>query len=134
MVFSVNARPAKTHAMFQSMAIAQRGNALGGSAITGNGGAAAAGNNTGAAPPDQLQQTPPADSLLPAGSAVTDTLNQLPPVNTAGALAPQGTGIVSGTGQLLANGECSCVVECAAGSFPAQAAQGAGNFGGMPGM
>jgi len=126
MVFSVNPSAAKTHAMFQSMAIAQSGNG-GGSAITGNGGGAPAGQ----------QPPPPADTnvnTLPAGGeAATGTLNQLPPVDTAGAFAPSGTGIVAGTGQLLANGECACAVECGAGSFPALQAQGAGNFGGQPG-
>jgi len=125
MVFSVNPNAEKTHAMFQSLAIAQAGIGSG-SAITGNGGGAPANNQ---APPP-----PPADTNLPAGgAAVTGTLNQLPPLDTAGAIAPQGTGVVGGTGQLLANGECSCAVECGAGAFPAVQAQGVNNFGGMPG-
>jgi len=128
MVFSVNAKADKTHAMFQSMAIAQNGVGQG-SAITGNGGAAPAGANNG-------QSVAPAGSSLPAAGGVesTGTLNQLPPLDTAvGAAPPAGTGVVTGTGTLLPNGECSCAVECGAGAFPAVQAQGVNNFGGVGG-
>jgi hypothetical protein len=121
MAFSINASPAKTHAMFQAMAIAQNGTG-GGSAITGNGGAAPAGGNV---PPAGGSQLPP------VGEAPTGTLAQLPG-ETAGALPAAGTGVATGTGVLGTDG-CVCSVECGSGSFPAVQAQGAGNFGGMAG-
>lgn len=104
MVFSINPTAEKTQAMFQSMAIAQKGKGEP-SAITG-------GNGT-AAPP----AAPPAEA--PAAA---------PPAENGAAAPSQGMGqLVPGTGQ------CICAVTCAPGSFPAVQAQGLGAFGGMAG-
>ena len=106
MAFSVNPTAEKTQAMFQAMAIAQKGTGVP-SAITGGG------NGTAAAPP---AAAPPV--AAPAA-----------PPAAGGATAPsQGMGqLVPGTGQ------CICAVTCAPGSFPAVQAQGLGAFGGMGG-
>lgn len=104
MAFSINPTAEKSQAMFQAMAIAQKGTGAP-SAITGGGNGTAA---PPAAPPAAAPAAPPAES---------------------GAVAPsQGMGqIVPGTGQ------CICAVTCAPGSFPAVQAQGVGAFGGMGG-
>lgn len=119
MVFSINPTAAKTHANFQSLAIAQRGKGKS-SAITG--GAAAPG--AGAAQPP-----PAANPAAPAAGAGGG--GTIPP--PAAAPAAPGTGPQTGTGQALPGGACLCAVICGAGSFPAVGAQGQGAFGGMPG-
>jgi len=111
MTFSINPTADKTHAMFQALAISQRGNG-GGSAITG--GAPAAAPAAGAPP-----------AAAPAAGA--------PPAAAApGAVLP--SGIVAGAGTMAADGSCQCLVSCQFDSsqFPA-AAQGAGAFGGVGG-
>ncbi|ORY64088.1 uncharacterized protein BCR38DRAFT_343816 [Pseudomassariella vexata] len=116
MVFSINPTADKTQAMFQSMAIAQKGTGAG-SAITGNA--------TEAAPP---AEAPPAEAA-PASSAppaeATAPAEAAPPAE-AGA-------ITSGTGTTLTGETCICAVACGAGAFPAIQAQGLGAFGGIPG-
>ncbi|KAK8094525.1 serine-threonine rich protein [Apiospora hydei] len=107
MTFSINPTAEKSQALFQSMAIAQKGQGAP-SAIVGGGAA------NGTAPPLPL--------LLDGGAA---------PPATGG--AAQG-GMTQGIGQLTpGSGQCVCAVSCAPGSFPAVAAQGLGAFGGMPG-
>ncbi|KAK0639317.1 hypothetical protein B0T16DRAFT_422929 [Cercophora newfieldiana] len=110
MTFSINPTADKTHAMFQALAIQQRGNG-GGSAITGG---------QAAAPP---AGAPPA-AAPPAGS---------PPAAVApGANLP--AGVVTGAGTVAADGTCVCAVSCQFDNsqFPV-AAQGAGAFGGVGG-
>lgn len=104
MTFSINPTAEKSQAMFQAMAIAQKGTGEP-SAITGGNGTAAP---PPAAPPAAAPAAPPAEN---------------------GAVAPsQGMGqIMPGTGQ------CVCAVTCAPGSVPAVQVQGVGAFGGMPG-
>jgi len=113
MTFSINPTAEKTHAMFQALAIQQRGNG-GGSAITGG---------QAAAPP---AGAPPA-AAPPAGS---------PPAAVAPGAPVAGVpaGIAVGAGTAMPDGSCSCVVSCQFDSsqFPA-AAQGAGAFGGVGG-
>ncbi|KAK8039210.1 hypothetical protein PG993_007621 [Apiospora rasikravindrae] len=116
MTFSINPTAEKSQAIFQSMAIAQKGQGAP-SAIVGGGAA----NGTAPPPP------PP-----PAAGAP-------PPAKESGA-APPATGgaakggMTQGIGQLTpGSGQCVCAVSCAPGSFPAVAAQGLGAFGGMPG-
>jgi plastocyanin len=116
MTFSINPTADKTHAMFQSLAIQQRGNG-GGSAITGG--------QPAAAPPG----APPA-AAPPAGS---------PPAAVAPGApgAPAGqlpAGVVTGAGTVAADGTCICAVSCQFDNsqFPV-AAQGAGAFGGVGG-
>ncbi|KAI1182332.1 Cupredoxin [Nemania serpens] len=107
MVFSINPTAAKTQAMFQAMAIQQKGQGAS-SAITGNATESAgsnSGSNNGAA--------------TDAASSATQT-------------AAAGSAIQTGTGQLVA-GACVCAVTCGAGSFPNMQAQGVGSFGGVPG-
>lgn len=119
MTFSINPTAEKTQAMFQAMAIAQKG-AGAGTAITGNGGAA---NGSEAAAPAATEST---TSLLPLGGSST----------TTAAVAGATNGVTTGSGTTLADGSCSCFVQCGsigAGAFPAVAAQGVGAFGGMPG-
>ncbi|KAK3386938.1 hypothetical protein B0H63DRAFT_447840 [Podospora didyma] len=118
MAFSINPTAEKTHAMFQALAIAQKGTGAG-SAITGNGGAAAA----------------PAAPAAPAGSAPAASA---PPTEAAAPTAVAGgaaasTGIVTGTGTLGADGACLCAVSCSFGQFPNVAMQGQNAFGGIPG-
>ncbi|KAK8087001.1 GPI-anchored cupredoxin-like protein 1 [Apiospora phragmitis] len=117
MTFSINPTAEKSQAIFQSMAIAQKGMGAP-SAIVGGGAA------NGTAPP------PP-----PAGGAAAP-----PPPAKEGGAAPPATGgaaaggMTQGVGQLApGSGQCICAVSCAPGSFPAVAAQGLGAFGGMPG-
>ena len=119
MTFSINPTAEKTQAMFQAMAIAQKG-AGAGTAITGNGGAA---NGSEAAAPAATAST---TSLLPLGGSST----------TTAAVAGATNGVTTGSGTTLADGSCVCAVQCGSigtGAFPAVAAQGVGAFGGMPG-
>ncbi|KAI0426319.1 Cupredoxin [Xylaria sp. FL1042] len=108
MVFSINPTAEKTQAIFQSMAIAQKGQGAG-SAITGN--------STTSAVASDVAATSVASATDAAGATET---------------ASAGGAIQTGTGQLVA-GACVCAVTCGAGSFPAVNAQGIGNFGGVPG-
>lgn len=111
MTFSINPTAAKTQAMFQSMAIAQKGQGAGG-AITGG--------------------TPPA--AAPAAPAASAPAAAPPAANPAAPAAPAAGGeIQQGTGQINGNGACVCSVTCSSGSFPAVGAQGVGSFGGMAG-
>ncbi|EFQ33369.1 hypothetical protein CGRA01v4_00925 [Colletotrichum graminicola] len=110
MTFSINPTAAKTQALFQSMAIAQKGKG-------------AASPITGGTPP----AAPPAESA-PAAA---------PPAESAPAAAPPaapaaGGNIQQGSGQINGAGACVCAVTCSAGSFPV-GAQGVGSFGGMAG-
>ncbi|KAK3315312.1 hypothetical protein B0H66DRAFT_606199 [Apodospora peruviana] len=108
MTFSINPTANKTQAMFQALAIKQKGNG-GGGAITGNG---------GAAPPAGEAAAPPAASATVGGAA-----------------AATSSGIVQGTGTVGGDGTCVCAVQCSfGGNFPAAQAQGVNNFGGMPGV
>ncbi|KAI1281826.1 Cupredoxin [Xylaria sp. FL0933] len=109
MVFSINPTAEKTQAIFQAMAIAQKGQGAG-SAITGNA-------TTSAVASDSAAATSIASATSVAGATET---------------ASAGGAIQTGTGQLVA-GACVCAVTCGAGSFPAVNAQGIGNFGGVPG-
>jgi len=112
MTFSINPTAEKTHAMFQALAIQQRGNG-GGSAITGGQPAAAPGAPPAAAPP---AGSPPA--AVAPGAPVAS----LP------------AGVVTGAGTIAADGACICAVSCQFDNsqFPV-AAQGAGAFGGVGG-
>ncbi|KAI1428800.1 Cupredoxin [Xylaria sp. FL1777] len=107
MVFSINPTAAKTQALFQAMAIAQKGQGAG-SAITGN-----------------------ATSSAIASDAATSVASA---TSVAGATetASAGGSIQTGTGQIVA-GACVCAVTCAAGSFPDASVQGVGHFGGVSG-
>ncbi|KAI1117502.1 Cupredoxin [Nemania sp. NC0429] len=115
MVFSINPTAAKTQAMFQSLAIQQKGQGAG-SAITGNA-TENAGSNAGS------------NSGSNNGSnngAATDA------ASSATKTAAAGGAVQTGTGQLV-NGACVCAVTCSPGSFPAVNAQGVNHFGGVPG-
>ncbi|KAI3327921.1 Cupredoxin [Xylariaceae sp. AK1471] len=114
MVFSINPTAAKTQAMFQAMAIQQKGQGAG-SAITGN--ATSSAVASGAA------------TTVASGSAGGATESV---ASGATETAAAGGAIQTGTGSLQA-GACVCAVTCGAGSFPAVNAQGIGNFGGIPG-
>ncbi|ETS73418.1 hypothetical protein PFICI_15023 [Pestalotiopsis fici W106-1] len=108
MAMSINPTADKTQAMFQAMAIAQKG-AGAGSAITGNGTAAA----------------PAAGSSAAAASSAAAT--------TAAGAAATGS-VQSGLGTLTpGTGQCVCAVSCGTGAFPAVQAQGVGAFGGFAG-
>ncbi|GKT49941.1 putative GTP cyclohydrolase URC1 [Colletotrichum spaethianum] len=104
MTFSINPTAEKSQALFQSMAIQQKGNGAP-SAITGG--------------------TPPA--AAPAAPAASSAAAAAPAAPAAGGNVQQGTGQVNGVGA------CVCAVTCSAGSFPAVNAQGVGSFGGMAG-
>ncbi|GAP83814.1 putative serine-threonine rich protein [Rosellinia necatrix] len=125
MVFSINPSTDKTQAMFQAMAIQQKGQGAG-SAITGNA-------TSSAVAGDPAATGAPAATEAPAGTdapAATET-------PAAGAGGATGTGaaegaIQTGTGELVA-GACVCAVTCTGGAFPAANVQGIGNFGGIPG-
>ncbi|KAI0542111.1 hypothetical protein GGR58DRAFT_497468 [Xylaria digitata] len=106
MTFSINPTAEKTQAMFQAMAIAQKGQGAG-SAITGN-----------------------ATSSAIASDVAATTVASATEVATATASA--GGSIQTGTGEVQA-GACICAVSCSPGSFPAAAVQGINNFGGIPG-
>ncbi|KAK4186579.1 hypothetical protein QBC35DRAFT_266160 [Podospora australis] len=108
MVFSINPTAEKTHAMFQALAIQQKGNGAGG-AITGNGPAPDA--NAGA-----------------SGSAAAPSL-----ATPTGAAPAVNTGVVTGVGQVGADGACVCAVQCSFGGFPNVAVQGRDSFGGYGG-
>ncbi|KAI8956002.1 Cupredoxin [Xylaria longipes] len=110
MVFSINPTAEKSQAIFQSMAIQQKGQGAG-SAITGN---ATASAGTGEA------------ATSSSAAAATDVSGGATSTGSASGA------IQTGTGQLVA-GACVCAVTCGAGSFPAVSAQGIGNFGGVPG-
>ena len=134
MTFSINPTADKTQAMFQSMAIAQKGMG-GGSAITGD---------TSAAPPAESPASA-AGGDAAATSAAAEGGGEVAATATAGgeiASATLGGGeaastpagdLVPGVGTMGADGSCQCAVVCGAGSFPA-VAQGAGAFGGMAGL
>ena len=129
MTFSINPSAAKTQAMFQAMAIQQKGNGAQ-SAIVGGSPAAAP---PAAAPASPAENQPSASSPLnELPNTGTDSLNPLPEA-TGTTSANTGNGIQSGTGTLNADGSCTCFVSCNAGSFPNLAAQGVGAIGGMPG-
>ncbi|KAK3985768.1 Plastocyanin, chloroplastic [Cladorrhinum sp. PSN332] len=108
MVFSINPTAAKTHAMFQALAIQQKGNGAGG-AITGNG--------------------PAVDPNASASASVS--LAVPTPTGSAGGAA--NTGVVTGVGQVGADGSCICAVQCSFGGFPNAAVQGRDSFGGYGG-
>ncbi|KAK1995961.1 Cupredoxin [Colletotrichum falcatum] len=109
MTFSINPTAEKTQAIFQSMAIAQKGKGASG-AITGG--------------------TPPA--APPAAAPAASAPAAAPPAAAAPA-APATGAVQQGTGQINGAGACVCAVTCSAGSFPAVNAQGVGSFGGMAG-
>ncbi|KAK3952943.1 Cupredoxin [Pseudoneurospora amorphoporcata] len=108
MVFSINPTAEKTHAQFQAQAIAQNGTGTD-SGITGG--------TASAAPPA-------APSATVGGGGATAV---------AGGAAQATGNIVTGVGQVNADGSCVCAVSCAAGSFPNIAAQGVNAFGGVGG-
>ncbi|PNP40537.1 hypothetical protein TGAM01_v205630 [Trichoderma gamsii] len=110
MVFSINPTAAKTQAMFQQMAIAQNGT---GSAtpITGGSGAPA---------------PPPAAPPASTSAAAAPPAAAPPPAASSGTVA-------TGSGNVGADGSCSCTCQCAPGSFPVNAAQGVGAHGGWGG-
>ncbi|KAJ0133145.1 putative GPI-anchored cupredoxin, partial [Colletotrichum tanaceti] len=113
MTFSINPTAEKTQALFQSMAIQQKGKGAGG-AITGG--------------------TPPAAPPPAMASPSANPAKAPPAANPAAPPASPGAGgIQKGTGQMNGNGACVCSVSCTAGSFPAIGAQGVGSFGGMAG-
>ncbi|KAI0194847.1 hypothetical protein EV127DRAFT_201262 [Xylaria flabelliformis] len=114
MVFSINPSAAKTQAMFQAMAIQQKGQGAG-SAITGN---ATSSAGTGGA------------SEVASSSSSVATATEV--AGGASQTGSAGGAIQTGIGQLQA-GACVCAVTCSPGSFPAVNAQGIGNFGGIPG-
>ncbi|EGO56492.1 hypothetical protein NEUTE1DRAFT_65088, partial [Neurospora tetrasperma FGSC 2508] len=109
MVFSINPTAQKTHAQFQAQAIAQNGTGTD-SGITGG--------NASAAPPAAPSATVGGDTTATA---------------VAGGAAQATGNIVTGVGQVAADGSCVCAVSCAAGSFPNVAAQGVNAFGGVGG-
>ncbi|EFW98513.1 serine-threonine rich protein [Grosmannia clavigera kw1407] len=158
MVFSINPTANKTQAIFQEMAIAQNGTGTG-SAITGGSttssaavagstssavaaGGAAAGGASGAAAAGSAAAGG-ASGAAAAGSAAAGGAAAPSDAATAAATATiasvataagsAATGVVTGVGSTNSDGSCSCVVQCAAGSFPAAQAQGLGGFGGFAG-
>lgn len=114
MTFSINPSANKTQAMFQQLAVAQKG--AGATAVIVGGTPAA----TGAAPPP------------PAGSAAAPP----PPPPPAAAAPPPPAGgagsMVGGTGAMQ-NGACACSCLCGAAAFPNAATQGLSAFGGIAG-
>jgi hypothetical protein len=104
MAMSINPTADKTQALFQAMAIAQKGTGAG-SAITGNG--------TAAAPAASVSSAASSAVSSAAGSTSTGSIQQ-----GLGTLQP-------GTGQ------CVCAVSCGTGAFPAVQAQGLNAFGGF---
>ncbi|KAF4807772.1 putative GPI-anchored cupredoxin [Colletotrichum siamense] len=112
MTFSINPTAEKSQALFQSMAIQQKGNGAP-SAIVGG--------------------TPPAAAPAASAPAASAPAAAPPAAAPAAPAAPAAGGAVTpGTGQINGAGACVCAVTCSAGSFPA-AAQGVGAFGGMAG-
>lgn len=113
MTFSVNPTADKTQAMFQAMAIQQNGKGKGTGIVGGDAGAPPAEGDKPAPPP-------PAEGENKGGDAGTP-----PP-------AEGSSGATPGQGTVGPDGSCSCVVQCAPGSFPVNA-QGVGSFGGLGG-
>ncbi|KAI1132161.1 hypothetical protein F5Y10DRAFT_231691 [Nemania abortiva] len=118
MVFSINPTAEKTQAIFQAMAIQQKGQGAG-SAITGGNGTATDGGASSVASDAAATSTAAVATETAAAGGATETGSASGSIQT-------------GTGQLAA-GACVCAVTCGAGSFPAVNAQGIGNFGGVPG-
>ncbi|KAL6400796.1 hypothetical protein AUP68_16513 [Ilyonectria robusta] len=115
MTFSINPTAEKTQAMFQALAIKQKGTGAE-SPITDP-----AASSAVVAPPAE-SAAPPAESAAPPVEA---------PASTAS--APEGTEAATpGEGTMGGDGSCTCIVTCQAGSFPAEV-QGLGNFGGISG-
>ncbi|KAK2018733.1 Cupredoxin [Colletotrichum eremochloae] len=123
MTFSINPTADKTQAMFQSMAIAQKGSGAA-SPITGGTPAAPAAPPAASAP----AAAPPAGGEGGAGAGAGAGA-----AVGGGAGAGVGGGIQQGAGQINGAGACVCAVTCSAGSFPAVNVQGVGSFGGMAG-
>jgi plastocyanin len=134
MTFSINANAEKTHAQFQANAIAQRGQGLEQTAITGGAPAAAA-----------PEAAPPAAAPPAADPNASATLGGAPTIASVDPLAPLATapivnggaggGIVMGQGVLQADGSCQCAVQCTAieiNAFP-DPNQGLNAFGGVGG-
>ncbi|KAK3345253.1 hypothetical protein B0H65DRAFT_548981 [Neurospora tetraspora] len=113
MVFSINPTAEKTQAQFQAQAIAQNGTGTD-SGITGG--------KASAAP-----------SAAPSASASATVGGDTTATAVAGGAAQATGNIVTGVGQVAADGSCVCAVSCAAGSFPNMAAQGVNAFGGVGG-
>jgi len=108
MTFSINPTANKTQAMFQQMAVAQKG--AGNTAVI-------VGGQPAATPPAAAPPAPPAGGAAP------------PPPPAKAAPPPA---MVGGTGQ-MANGACACSCLCGVAAFPNAAVQGVGSFGGMAG-
>ena len=126
MTLAVNPTADKTEALFQAMAIQQNGTGAA-SGITGGTGAAGNGSAAGSAAGS-------ASSAAAVGGAasLTATIGGAAATGTVGTGATSSGSVVSGTGQIGADGQCVCAVQCAVGSFP-NAMQGLGNFGGVAG-
>ncbi|SPQ27319.1 a92c044e-de2e-4a32-9146-64d7f78753ef [Thermothielavioides terrestris] len=125
MVFSINPTANKTQAAFQSMAIQQNGQGAG-SAITG-GSSSNSSSSSGSG----------AGSSSNAGAAASTsaTLAQLPGATTSAgsAAGAASTGVVTGSGQVAADGSCVCAVQCSFPGFPNAQVQGRDSFGGFGG-
>ncbi|KAL0940885.1 GPI-anchored cupredoxin-like protein 1 [Colletotrichum truncatum] len=115
MTFSINPTAEKTQALFQSMAIQQKGKGAPSAIVGGQ-------------PPAAAPATPSAPAAEPPAAAPPAANPAAPPAAGGGATG----GVQTGTGQINGNGACVCAVSCTAGSFPA-AVQGVGAFGGMAG-
>jgi len=122
MTFSINPTADKTQALFQSMAIAQNGTGTG-SVITGG---------DAAAPAASAEASTASAGEAAAATSVTATVAGEATATESAAAAAETSGIAVGTGQIGADGSCSCAVVCNVGPFPA-VAQGAGAFGGLSG-
>ncbi|KAH6666485.1 hypothetical protein F5X68DRAFT_195139 [Plectosphaerella plurivora] len=129
MVFSINPTAERTHAMFQSMAIAQNGNGAAAPIVGG----APAPAPSGAPPAEAAPPAaPPASGLPPLEGLPPAATESLPlPVATPPAVG-SGSGVVEGIGR-VENGACVCSVQCNMGSFPALDQQGVGAIGGIGG-
>ncbi|KAI0391015.1 Cupredoxin [Xylariaceae sp. FL0594] len=114
MVFSINPTAVKTQALFQSLAIEQKGQGAG-SALTGGNATVSA----GAGQQSQSSAAAPPPTGVANGGAASET-------------AAASGAIQTGTGTVV-DGACVCAVVCAPGSFPDVNAQGVGKFGGFPG-
>lgn len=128
MVFSINPTADKTHAMFRELAIAQNGT---GSATPVSGG------KSSVAPPVQAPQQTPDGGQRCSGTSVAGPQSSVAPPGPAPQQTPYGeqggSGLTYGKGTVGADGSCTCVVACSAGSFPAVQPQGVGACGGMAG-
>lgn len=148
MVFSINANDLKTHAQFQANAIAQRGEGLQGTALTGGQGGAppAQAPPPAGAPPAEVsvqpEGAPPAlDTSLSVDPLATSTLADIGAQPTPGAVGGAiggGNGAVQTFGQLRPDGSCMCMFQCGVGAngvsaFPDASSQGIGAFGGTAG-